>query len=1063
MVKQYSENQYDDDLTVGTDDYDDSYYTGSVDLFEFSNDEESPICRLKSLILSIDWEITDEILMQFNEELAELRGIWAGEKINLVYVQALEKISKYIYQKKADSHPSAIKLLLTLYHNLEKIVSSLDLTEEQKKEILLEDVKRFESLKNHIDKASETVDGTPIFQPKIQKRAKNTYSENDMLNLKAIVLGIDWEITDQDLNELRQEVVRLEEKFADSRPKLILLQGIGTLGAYIKLKKSNAHADAFKLLHLFYENLEKIVVTPMNLEKEKAILFSVVEKFNSFKTLLGATIAPEAISRDKKESDEGISPVDSGAIAPAFADLPEEEITGFQAEEEAKALGFESSASVDSHVESFFMDDGFKPPEEAPYIAGSDSVGGGNPENALQGVDVEVDYEDKVFEGVPSESDIFAPAMSLASEGQGYIEPLSPAFQDEDLAGDEKLFALTDNIGLPVEGVEKTLADSPLTTEDEEETEQDFGKLDKDLVLQGVAVETDADDDSDEEALPMMGGELAPALAGNDEVSIFNAELFENSAEAQNIDDEIAGTLGGFFDEEIESHLAPVPKVDDDYLEVSSSTNDLADVETESEGYGDSSPPFDVEQSVLEDWAEEDISEEAGLTSFAEDEEIVLDRKPEELIDENKGGIASETEIEEELEDVEDVEDVEDAIAFVSELEHEESLDSFFGDNDFEQITEDSLGEGQEEYATEIEQRLDSFFDLEEGVEDLDEDQLVFALSEGQVEDIATVAVTVVSPVSDDLEADEVVFELVEEVDQVSGLEFDIESNLEKSEETSFDGLLPGEADITSSATVTEDDNEIVEEFTENFVNSLETDKNEDVYSFLQTCVESLGIELDDKVILGLWKELDNLNQNLIDKPLEKTFLQLFSTVARHIDKNRYDSSSHAYVLLQSVCSALTTLQEDDLYQNQELLFSETQKVIKWQEDLLAEQIAKKEAELTIGDSLLTFQEGDSGDFDEPLANYREDPVVEGYVNVNDDLSDWVDPQDIALGDADSKISDQNEFAEPTKLEERQGKHAVGGDTKTLTDDLKQEISTLRQTLQDEIEELRRELKGNYP
>ncbi len=55
MVKQYTENQYDDDLTVGTDDYDDSYYTGSVDLFEFSNDEESPISRLKSLILSIDW------------------------------------------------------------------------------------------------------------------------------------------------------------------------------------------------------------------------------------------------------------------------------------------------------------------------------------------------------------------------------------------------------------------------------------------------------------------------------------------------------------------------------------------------------------------------------------------------------------------------------------------------------------------------------------------------------------------------------------------------------------------------------------------------------------------------------------------------------------------------------------------------------------------------------------------------------------------------------------------------------------------------------------------------
>ena len=303
MVKQVTENQYDDDLTVGTDDYDDSYYTGSVDLFEFTNDEESPISRLKSLILSIDWEITDEILMQFNEELLDLRDIWAGEKINLVYVQALEKISKYIYQKKADSHPSAIKLLLTLYHNLEKIVSSIDLTKEQKKEILLEDVKRFESLKRYIDKQPQTDDVSQTDQLKLQKPTENIGTENDLLALKALVLGIDWEITDQDLNELRLEVVRLEEKFAESRPRLVLLQGIGKLAAYIKQRKSNAHADAFTILHLFYECLEKIVTTPMTLEEEKAILFPAVERFNSFKILLGPTVVSEAVNREEQEID----------------------------------------------------------------------------------------------------------------------------------------------------------------------------------------------------------------------------------------------------------------------------------------------------------------------------------------------------------------------------------------------------------------------------------------------------------------------------------------------------------------------------------------------------------------------------------------------------------------------------------------------------------------------------------------------------------------------------------------------------------------------------------------
>ena len=146
-MEQYTEKHYDDDLTVVEDEYNDSFHTDSVDLFEFPSNDESPIARLKSLVLSIDWEITDDILRQFNEELVDLKDVWADEKIYLVYVQALEKISKYIYQEKADSNPNAIKLLLTFFYNLEKMVSSEFMSEEEKRQIVLEDVKKFEMLR----------------------------------------------------------------------------------------------------------------------------------------------------------------------------------------------------------------------------------------------------------------------------------------------------------------------------------------------------------------------------------------------------------------------------------------------------------------------------------------------------------------------------------------------------------------------------------------------------------------------------------------------------------------------------------------------------------------------------------------------------------------------------------------------------------------------------------------------------------------------------------------------------------------------------------------------------
>ena len=137
-----------------------------------------------------------------------------------------------------------------------------------------------------------------------------------------------------------------------------------------------------------------------------------------------------------------------------------------------------------------------------------------------------------------------------------------------------------------------------------------------------------------------------------------------------------------------------------------------------------------------------------------------------------------------------------------------------------------------------------------------------------------------------------------------------------------------------SSDLIIETKEENSETFPETIAPAFDTDMTaDDAYGSLRVCVESLGVELDDKIILGLWKEIDQLHHNLMDKPLERTFLQLLSTIMRHIDQNRYDSSADAYVLLQSVFDALSKLQENDLSQSQELLFTETYKVLQWQED----------------------------------------------------------------------------------------------------------------------------------
>ncbi len=995
MVKQYTENQYDDDLTVGTDDYDDSYYNSSVDLFEFSNDEDSPISRLKSLILSIDWEITDEVLLQFNEELVDLRDIWAGKKINLVYVQALEKISKYIYQKKADSHPSAIKLLLTLYHNLEKIVSSYDLTEEQKKEILLEDVKRFEKLKRYISQQPETTKKSTSSESKQQKHAEVLDNKADLLNLKAIVLGIDWEITDDDLNRLRQEVVRLEKKYTGSRPKLILLQGIGTLGAYIKLKKSKAHADAFKILHLFYESLEKIAATPMDFEEEKAILFPAVEKFNSFKSLLGSASSPEVDSRSAKEADESEESAgySDSVITPAFADLPEEEIMGFQAEEEAKSLGLDNSGNVENRLDNFFMESDLENREVPHHSDPAGMLDEGNPSGAIPGVDVELDDEEDDQDRMPAGGKKLAPALSAVVDEDGP----APSFLDED-AQDEG--------PIDSEGIEDYAADMFANSfldsglGDEGDAQLDFSSLDKDTVLQGVDVETEADDDSDEEALPMLGGELAPALVENEEVSDFQSAIFEDSSETKSVDEEISGeTAASFFDEENDSQPPAATEVEAD-----GSDKDWEQTDTESEA------------AEIDDIDVDPIAMEGGF--FSEDED--LEPPADEYIEPALAELAPD--------------DTDEPIAFVSDQEQEETLNSFFDDSDCEQNPEESrveddlvddsaLGlsaEVRNETPVNVDEQLDTFFDLAKENEIDDDVALSSTLSEQELKDSVSVEDDVDRQVLDDTE-EEVVFQLVEEEEPILDEEEEVEDTTEEFPEE----LLSADEAIDSSPVVDEDID--VESISEQLVSNPETEIAPDAYVQLRTCVESLGIELDDKIITGLWEEVDHLQQSLLDKPVEKTFLQLFSTVARHIDQNRYDSSANAYGLLQSICSSLIELRQNDLHHNQELLFSETAKVLKWQEDVLAEQVAKSEAELTIGDSILSDQED-------------------------------ITPID---GEDDS-LFDQYETEKSGGHDESPGLYFNTEASKMNADDIRQEISILRQSLQNEIAALRKELKSNY-
>ncbi|MDY6972634.1 MAG: hypothetical protein SV775_09945 [Thermodesulfobacteriota bacterium] len=120
--------------------------------------EDSALRDLKAIILSIDWEITDEIMARFIKEVARLKDAYKDNKIVLTFLQILGSAGKYIKARKAAADPDVIRLLNSAYTGLEKVLLRSGIKETERKEILLVEFGKFKDLKERISDSKTTTD-----------------------------------------------------------------------------------------------------------------------------------------------------------------------------------------------------------------------------------------------------------------------------------------------------------------------------------------------------------------------------------------------------------------------------------------------------------------------------------------------------------------------------------------------------------------------------------------------------------------------------------------------------------------------------------------------------------------------------------------------------------------------------------------------------------------------------------------------------------------------------------------------------------------------------------------
>ena len=162
-----------------------------------------------------------------------------------------------------------------------------------------------------------------------------------LAELKNLVFSIDWEITDEVLESFLRQIADLKLTYEHDKIVTAFLQILGSLGAYIKTRRGNAHPRTFKILNAVFASLDKVVLSGDMTEKERKKLLRAA--MNSYQKLRMQIAARKSAERQKAAVGRLQPAAKTGAQAPA-EDLAEAL--------EPKNAAVEDAASIENLAEA---------------------------------------------------------------------------------------------------------------------------------------------------------------------------------------------------------------------------------------------------------------------------------------------------------------------------------------------------------------------------------------------------------------------------------------------------------------------------------------------------------------------------------------------------------------------------------------------------------------------------------------------------------------------------------------------------------------------------------------
>ena len=110
-----------------------------------------PLDELRSLVMSIEWEITDEIMDRFIAQVESLRTRYSEDRILIMFLQLLGSLGLYVKTNKGKGHPTAFRLLNSVYDGFAKAATPGKMSSSERKKLLYLELNKYKELKEQID------------------------------------------------------------------------------------------------------------------------------------------------------------------------------------------------------------------------------------------------------------------------------------------------------------------------------------------------------------------------------------------------------------------------------------------------------------------------------------------------------------------------------------------------------------------------------------------------------------------------------------------------------------------------------------------------------------------------------------------------------------------------------------------------------------------------------------------------------------------------------------------------------------------------------------------------